>query len=246
VPIRFLGRIARHGLRRCLRWIVASPQSRRGLMPRGEYDRSGRRAQTRARLLDAAAEVYARQGFAGATLDEVAAEAGFTKGAVYGHFGSKENLLLALVEEYLAGQVAEQLALFDRDRTTWERPLAGSEHWMAGLKERPQRFRLFVELWSYSQRDERLRARLGGGLAALRATLARFAADSSADAGFDTPADVAEQFANIMLGLGLGLSMLKLTERDAVSDELLGTTLSVLIRATESSVQAQQAFDRLG
>ncbi|HXP28524.1 MAG TPA: hypothetical protein VN804_02110 [Solirubrobacteraceae bacterium] len=45
-----------------------------------------------------------------------------------------------------------------------------------------------------------------------------------------------------MLGLGLGLSMLKLTEPGAVADELLGTTLSVLIRATESSAQAQQAF----
>jgi AcrR family transcriptional regulator len=214
-------------------------------MPRGEFDRSARRAQTRARLLEAAAQVYARQGFAGATLDEVAAEAGFTKGAVYGHFGSKENLLLALVEEYLAGQVVEQLALFDRDRATWERPLAGSEHWMELVEERPQRFRLFVELWIYAQRDERLRARLAGGLATLRATLARFAADSSADAGFDAPAGVPEQFANIMLGLGLGLSMLKLTEPDAVSGELLGTALSVLIRATESSAQAQQAFSDL-
>ncbi len=214
-------------------------------MPRGEYDRSVRSAQTRARLLEAAAQVYARQGFAGATLDEVAAEAGFTKGAVYGHFGSKENLLVALVEEYLAGQVTEQLALFDRDRATWERPLAGSERWMDRLAERPQRFRLFVELWTYSQRDERLRARLAGGLATLRATLARFAADSSADAGFDAPAGVPEQFANVMLGLGLGLSMLKLTEPDVVSSELLGTTLSVLIRATESSAQAQQAFSGL-
>jgi AcrR family transcriptional regulator len=211
-------------------------------MPRGEFDRSARRARTRARLLEAAAQVYAREGFAGATLDEVAAEAGFTKGAVYGHFGSKENLLMALVEEYLAGQVIEQMALFDRDRATWERPLAGSERWMELLAERPQRFRLFVELWNYSQRDERLRARLAGGLATLRATLARFAADSSADAGFDTTPGVAEQWANVMLGLGLGLSMLKLTEPEAVSDQLLGTTLSVLIRATESSAQAQQAF----
>jgi AcrR family transcriptional regulator len=215
-------------------------------MPRGEYDRSARRAQTRARLLEAAAQVYARQGFAGATLEEVAAAAGFTKGAVYGHFGSKENLLLALVEEYLAGQVAEQMMLFDRDRATWERPLAGSERWMDRLEERPQRFRLFVELWIYAQRDERLRARLAGGLATLRATLARFATDSSADAGFDAPDGVPEQFANIMLGLGLGLSMLKLTEPDAVSGKLLGTALSVLVRATESSAQAQQAFSDLG
>jgi AcrR family transcriptional regulator len=214
-------------------------------MPRGEYDRSGRRAQTRARLLEAAAQVYARQGFAGATLDEVAAEAGFTKGAVYGHFGSKENLLLALFEEYLAGQVTEQMALFDRDRATWERPLAGSERWMDGLEQHPHRFRLFVELWSYAQRDERLRTRLAGGLAMLRATLARFAADSSADAGFDPSTGVAEQYANVMLGLGHGLSMLKLTEPSVVSNELLGTTISALIRASESSAQTQQAFGDL-
>jgi AcrR family transcriptional regulator len=215
-------------------------------MPRGEFDRSARRAQTRARLLEAAARVYARRGFTGATLEEVASEAGFTKGAVYGHFGSKENLLLALVEEYLAGQVAEQVALFDRDRATWERPLAGSERWMERLQENPDRFQLFVELWIYAQRDERLLRRLAGGLAALRATFARFAADSSADAGFDAPAGVPEQFANVMLGLGLGLSLLKLTEPEVVPVELLGTTLSVLIRATESSAQAQQAFAALG
>jgi AcrR family transcriptional regulator len=215
-------------------------------MPRGEFDRSARRAQTRTRLLEAAAQVYARRGFEGATLEEVASEAGFTKGAVYGHFGSKENLLLALVEEYLAGAVSEQVTLFDRDRATWERPLAGSERAMEGLRENPEPFRLFIELWVYAQRDERLRQRLASGLAALRATFARFAADSSADAGLDPPTAVTEQFANVMLGLGLGLSLLELSEPEAIPSKLLGTTLSVLIRATESSAQAQEAFRKLG
>ncbi|HEY3829993.1 MAG TPA: TetR/AcrR family transcriptional regulator [Solirubrobacteraceae bacterium] len=214
-------------------------------MPRGEFDRSAQRARTRARLLEAAARVYARRGFAGATLEEVASEAGFTKGAVYAHFGSKENLLLALVEEHLAGQVTEQIALFDRDRATWERPLAGSDRWMESVQENPDRFRLFVELWAYAQRDESLRKRLASGLAVLRATFARFAAESSADAGFDVPAGVPEQFANVMLGLGMGLSMLSLSEPEAVTGGLLGTTLSVLIRATESSGDAQQAFAAL-
>jgi AcrR family transcriptional regulator len=161
------------------------------------------------------------------------------------HFGSKENLLLALVEEHLAAQVAEQIALFDRDRATWERPLAGSEHWMRRVAERPERFVLFVELWMAAQRDARLCRRLAEGLAALHATFARFCAESSADAGFDAPPAVAEQFANVMLGLGAGLSLLKLLAPAAVADELLGTTLSVLIRATESSVDAQEAFARV-
>jgi AcrR family transcriptional regulator len=207
-------------------------------MPRGEFDRSARKAQTRAALLGAAARVYAARGFGGATLDEVAAEAGFTKGAVYGHFGSKENLLLALMEEHLAAQVVEQVALFDRDRSTWERPLAGSARWMQQIDEDPDPFRLFVELWTYAQRDERLRTRLAGGLQMLRATFARFASASAADAGLEPPPHATEQFANVMIALGVGLPIIKLIDDD-VPASLLGAVLSVLIRSVESSAEVR-------
>ena len=215
-------------------------------MPRGQFDRSARRAQTRVRLLQAAAEVYALHGFGGATLDEVAAQAGLTKGAVYDHFGSKENLLLALMEEYLAGQVAAQLVLFDRERTTSERPVAGSEDWMARLHESPERFRLFVELWAHAQRDEQLRRHLAGALRTLHATFAGFAAASAADAGVQNPAGAPEQFANVTLGLGIGLAMLKLTDPDTIPDGLLGAVLSMLIGALESDPEARELFAGLG
>jgi AcrR family transcriptional regulator len=213
---------------------------RERLMPRGKFDRSARKAQTRSCLLEAAARVYARSGFAGATLEEVASDAGFTKGAVYAHFGSKENLLLALVEEHLAGQVVEQLELFDRDRVTWERPLAGSERWMESLGEEPERFRLFIELWAHAQRDEPMRLRLAAALQRLRATFAGFAAASAVDAGLEPPPHADVQFANVMLGLGLGLGMLELTEPGTVSPTLLGATISVLIRAMETSPETRE------
>jgi len=54
--------------------------------------------ETQARLLDAAEEVFVRHGFEGAQLDEIAANAGRSKGAVYTHFKSKEDLFLALFE----------------------------------------------------------------------------------------------------------------------------------------------------
>lgn len=209
-------------------------------MPRGDFDRSARKADTRARLLAAAARVYARRGLSGATLDEVAAEAGFTKGAVYAHFGSKENLLMALMEEHTAEQVSQQIALFDRERSTWERPLAGSARWMEMLEREPERFRLFVELWSYAQRDERLRERLAEGLEPMRAMFAGFATASAADAGLEPPAQAVEQFANVVLALSLGLPMLKLIDPDAVPAWLLGAVLSVLIRAVESSPEARE------
>jgi AcrR family transcriptional regulator len=214
-------------------------------MPRGQFDRSARRAQTRARLLQAAAEVYALRGFGGATLDEVAAQAGLTKGAVYDHFGSKENLLLALMEEYLAGQVAAQLGLFDRERTTWERPLAGSEDWMTRVHESPDRFRLFVELWTYAQRDDRLRRHLASALRTLHATFTGFAAASAADAGVPPPAGAPEQFANVTLALGIGLAMLKLTDPDTIPDGLLGVVLSMLVRALESDPKTREQLARV-
>jgi AcrR family transcriptional regulator len=209
-------------------------------MPRGDFDRSARKAHTREQLLAAAARVYARSGFGGATLDEVAAEAGFTKGAVYSHFGSKENLLIALMEEHLAAQVTEQLAVWDRDRTTWERPLAGSAQWMASLEDDPDPFRLFVELWVYAQRDERLRERLAGGLDALRMTFARFAQAGAEDSGLPPLPHAAERFATVVLALGIGLPMIRMIDAESVPPELLGAVLSVLIRSAESDQRARE------
>lgn len=57
-------------------------------------ERGGKRARTRAKLIEAAAELFAERGYQDTTLDGVAARAGMTKGAVYGNFRSKEALLL--------------------------------------------------------------------------------------------------------------------------------------------------------
>jgi len=68
-----------------------------------------RREHTRNLLLDAAKETFARKGFEGASLEEIAETAGYTRGAIYKHFGSKEELFLAVNkrfnEEFLASFV---------------------------------------------------------------------------------------------------------------------------------------------
>src|SRR5690349_15432222 len=64
-----------------------------------------RRQLTRAHLLDAAAQVFAQEGFHGASIDAIAAAAGFTKGAVYSNFKNKEDLFIALLEQRVERQV---------------------------------------------------------------------------------------------------------------------------------------------
>ena len=60
---------------------------------------TGKRARTRAKLLDVAAELFLAQGIAGVSLDAVARQAGLTKGAIYGNFANKDELVFAVATE---------------------------------------------------------------------------------------------------------------------------------------------------
>ncbi len=62
-------------------------------------------ALTRNSLLKAALTVFSRSGYAAATLEDVAAEGGVTRGAIYWHFGSKAELYNALLDEYAGRSV---------------------------------------------------------------------------------------------------------------------------------------------
>ncbi|AFM18364.1 transcriptional regulator [Mycolicibacterium chubuense NBB4] len=64
------------------------------------WTRERRLEHTRSVLLDAAEEVFAEKGFTSATLDDIARAAGYTKGAIYKHFATKEELFLAVSDRY--------------------------------------------------------------------------------------------------------------------------------------------------
>lgn len=80
-----------------------------------------RRELTRTALLEAAAEVFARRGFYGASLDEIAATAGFTRGAIYKNFDDKEGLFLGAIERRAQNRLAAFSDWFDEriEEGTW-------------------------------------------------------------------------------------------------------------------------------
>src|SRR5690242_16764047 len=80
------------------------------MSPRGEELNRSLREHTRQRILDAALEVFSARGVAESSMGDVARAAGVSKGLAYNHFGSKEEILEALVERRLAGQLAEDEA----------------------------------------------------------------------------------------------------------------------------------------
>lgn len=66
--------------------------------------RAEQKDKTRTNVVAAARQVFLRRGFHGATLDEIADEAGYTKGAVYSNFAGKDDLFLAVLDDYYERQ----------------------------------------------------------------------------------------------------------------------------------------------
>src|SRR5918911_4430094 len=84
--------------------------------PRVDRRTRAARAQGRAardELLTAALRVFARRGYRDAGVDEIAAAAGYSKGALYWHFSGKEDLLMALLEEQIDAPTRELVALLE-------------------------------------------------------------------------------------------------------------------------------------
>src|SRR5437588_10391841 len=72
---------------------------------RTRLTREEQRAVTRARLLASAAKVFAERGFYGASVEEIADRAGFTRGAFYSNFETKADLFLALLDEHIGKEM---------------------------------------------------------------------------------------------------------------------------------------------
>ena len=140
-------------------------------MPR--LSRAERHAQTRQEVLEAAARVFARRGFASATLDDVADEANYTKGAVYSNFGSKEDLFLAVLEQRLASQIAFFQGLAERAQAEQAQDLPGL---LPQLNDTDEVWCLLeFEFWLYALRNPPTRARVSELYRQFRAELAPLA-----------------------------------------------------------------------
>jgi AcrR family transcriptional regulator len=116
-----------------------------------------RKARTRDELLAAARRVFLRRGFHGASLEEIAEEAGYTKGAVYSNFEGKDDLFLALLEAHYDARV-EAYAGIMLDGDDLETALRGVGRFMADADARePDWLPLLSEFIAHASRDEALR-----------------------------------------------------------------------------------------
>lgn len=164
--------------------------------------RAEAKAQTRRRVLDAARETFVREGFHAATLDQIAARAGYTKGAVYSGFGGKADLFLAVFEERVERRVAEYRAL---DEPSAEGPIERAvAAWGRVLREERDWTTVLIEFRAFVARDPDLRARFAELHGRVReAAAASVARAFPGGAGALAPDEIA--LANMALGNGFAL-----------------------------------------
>jgi AcrR family transcriptional regulator len=186
------------------------------------------KANTRDRLLAAARRVFARSGFHGASVEEVASEAGFSTGALYSNFDGKEDLFLVLMEREIDEHAREIADAVSARSSVSERARGGAQQWMTMIEREPEVLLLFMEFWAYGVRDAGVRPKVAARFAQVRELLTRLIADSALE--FDLELDIpAEQLAVAIDALADGIARQKLADPEAVPDELMGRVIALLL-----------------
>jgi AcrR family transcriptional regulator len=123
---------------------------------------------TRTKLLDSAELLFARDGFEAARLEDIASMAGYTRGAFYANFESKEDIFFALLERWIGGRIEEVTFLLRRHHSPANRLRALREHYAQLAKDRRLAL-LSLEFKLFAIRHPRAHARLRARQQRLRA-----------------------------------------------------------------------------
>ncbi len=207
--------------------------STRASGPVRRLTRDEKKALTRQQLLDAAGRVFLRRGFFAASIDEVAEEAGFSKGAVYSNFVDKEDLLLALIEQRAELRRRRVTALVDPEGSTDTQAREASEEYNHILEEERDWNPLFLEFWVCIARKPALQQRFAVQHRAMKAAIAALIEDRATRAGQQLPLP-AESLASVLFAMGNGYSLERLADPDGVPEDLFGLMLSNFFKGLDA------------
>lgn len=126
-------------------------------MVRRRLTQEERKKETRQLLLESAVEIFAQLGFHGASVDKIAEHAGFTKGAVYAHFHSKEELFLAILEQQMQLHVDNILQIIEQQQSLSHFIETIDEYFLTVSQKNRTWSMLHMEFFLYAMREESVR-----------------------------------------------------------------------------------------
>ena len=183
--------------------------------------------QTRDLLLDAALKVFSRRGYHAASVEEIAAEAGFSKGAVYSNFSSKEDLFLALIDRRFEKDAQEYPGIinFMTEKLISQK---GPDFKESVLQDRTWNI-LMVEFFLYALRDESSRRQLATRLDQLRGVMKENLAVLYAELG-KKPMIPLEELPWSIFSLGVGMILQYFIDPEGLPDGVYERSLQHLLK----------------
>jgi AcrR family transcriptional regulator len=196
--------------------------------------------EARDELLTAALGVFARRGYREARVDEIAVEAGYSKGALYWHFSGKEELLMALLEERIDAPMRDRVALLASGPPERDMSVEATREFARQLSEAREALLLEREYWSLAIRDPALRARYVERQTELRSALAAAMEARARHLGTPQLTMPGEDVARIVMSIIGGLAVDELVEPGSVRPELLGEALAVVYAGLVARAQGRR------
>jgi AcrR family transcriptional regulator len=193
-------------------------------MPR--LTRKEKQQETRRCLMVSAARLFAQRGLQQASIDELAEDAGYTKGAFYANFKNKEELFLAMLDERFAHKIEQIERVIAGEGTEAEKAVQAGDNFTEMLRADPEWQRLFLEFSAYAGRDEDFRQELVTRYRWLRERVAAALEARAEEVGLHSAVS-SEKVAMMACAIVNGFALEKLLEGEAIPDELLGTMLMV-------------------
>jgi AcrR family transcriptional regulator len=201
--------------------------------------RAERAARTRELLMRAASKVCAKHGLERASIDEVAEEAGFTKGAFYSNFRSKEELFLAMLDERFGEHLEKLERRMDEEGEIADQAREAALDFAHDMAEDPEWVRLFFQFAAHAARDEDFRSELVTRNRTLQEQFAKIVRRRAERLPFDAPVepDDLALMADVMAD---GFAIHQLLDPERFTDELNGRLWEVFV-AGLYALAAQEA-----
>jgi AcrR family transcriptional regulator len=199
--------------------------------------RAEQQAQTRAHLILAASHVFAQRGYETATIEEIAEQAGYSHGAVYSNFKGKEDLFLAVFEQYMNRRIEEVADATDIEGSFAERARAGADQWMQRFADDRATFLLHLEFIIHAARNPHLSKLLGERMSALRLEIERRLMQRELQAKAPLPLPAAD-LALVVRALGIGLAVEALNQPEEIDTHLYGNFIELIATLSEQGTSS--------
>jgi AcrR family transcriptional regulator len=187
--------------------------------------------------MHSAAKVFAQRGLQQASIDDVAQDAGFTKGAFYANFKSKEELFLAMLDERFAERIDEIERVIGGEGTDAEKAQRAGDDFTHMMTADPEWQRLFLEFTAYAARNDEFREELVTRYRWMRDRVAA-ALTSLAESLAVQTAIPADQIAMMTCAMANGVAVERLLEGEEIPEQLFGTMLMVFFAGIRALAEA--------